>query len=220
MCGVRRDQIESAARLLWESRPVTYYAWSGVEQQTGSTQIARAIGQLDALTGSLDAPGGNVLFPAIPTANVAGHELMSAEQRARTLGLPERPLGPSRWGHVSSEEVYRAILEHKPYAVRGIVEFGANLLLSHADGQRGRRALAALDFYVHADLFMNPTLEPRIVCGQHGWWQTCPEIRAPGYDPFGPDGANVNHLIGSSAIDPISGSVPHRAYLCQISRVD
>ena len=29
----------------------------------------------------------------------------------------------------------------------------------HADARRGREALAALDFYVHADLFMNPTAE-------------------------------------------------------------
>jgi hypothetical protein len=32
-----------------------------------------------------------------------------------------------------------------------------------------------------------------------------------------PDGANLNLIIGTAAIDPISGSVP-RAYLCQITR--
>src|SRR5262249_45327890 len=35
----------------------------------------------------------------------------------------------------------------------------ANLLLAHGDVRRGREALAALPFYVHADLFMNPTAE-------------------------------------------------------------
>jgi anaerobic selenocysteine-containing dehydrogenase len=444
ICGVDRDQTERAARMLWESRPVAYYAWSGVEMQTNATQIARAIAQLYALTGSLDAPGGNVLFGAVPAANVAGEDLLPAAQRARTLGIQDRPLGPARWQHVTSEDVYRGILEQRPYAVRGIVGFGANLLLSHADGRRGREALAALDFYVHADLFMNPTaeladivlpvasaferealrigfevsaeaqalvqlrpqvvaprgearsdtaivfdlarrlglgahfwdgdiaaayrhqlqpagvtlealraqpggvrvpvatrhrkfaerqagvpqgfatptrkielysesllargypplpeyaapligptarpdlterfpllltcakhtlfcesqhralpslrrrardpevelhpaaaaargiaagdwvriatprgsvrararlndaLEPRVVCGQHGWWQACPEIDAPGYDAFGADGANFNLLIGNDAVDPISGSVPHRAYVCEI----
>jgi anaerobic selenocysteine-containing dehydrogenase len=384
------------------------------------------------------------LFGAVPAANVAGEDLLPAAQRARTLGIQDRPLGPARWQHVTSEDVYRGILEQRPYAVRGIVGFGANLLLSHADGRRGREALAALDFYVHADLFMNPTaeladivlpvasaferealrigfevsaeaqslvqlrpqvvaprgearsdtaivfdlarrlglgahfwdgdiaaayrhqlqpagvslealraqpggvrvpvatrhrkfaerqagvpqgfatptrkielysesllargypplpeyaapligptarpdlterfpllltcakhtlfcesqhralpslrrrardpevelhpaaaaargiaagdwvriatprgsvrararlndaLEPRVVCGQHGWWQACPEIDAPGYDAFGADGANFNLLIGNDAVDPISGSVPHRAYVCEI----
>lgn len=448
ICGIERDQIEAAARLLWEARPVAYYAWSGVEMQTSSTQIARAIAQLYVLTGSLDAPGGNVLFPSVPSGNVMGAELLSPGQRARGLGLAERPLGPSRWQFATTDEVYRAILERRPYPVRGLVGFGANLLMAHADSARGREALAALDFYVHADLFMNPTaeqadivlpvasafetealkigfevsaeaqsrvqlrrrvvaprgearsdthivfdlacrlglgayfwegdiaaayrhrlqpsgialealrehpegvrvplqthyrkfanptdgaprgfptptrkielysetfvrhgypplpeyeeplvspaarpdlaerfpliltcaknthfcetqhralpslrrlardpevelhpaaasargigpgdwvhietpsgsvraraklnatLEPSVVCGQHGWWQACPEIGAPGYDPFGSDGANFNLIIGNHAIDPVSGSVPHRAYLCQIRRAE
>jgi anaerobic selenocysteine-containing dehydrogenase len=446
--GVGREQIENAARTLWEVRPVAYYAWSGVEMQTNATQIARAIAQLYALTGSFDAPGGNVRFAAVPAAKVTGEELMPAGQQAKALGLPERPLGPSLLQLVTSEELYRGILEQKPYGVYGLVGFGANLLLSHADSRRGRQALAALDFYVHTDLFMNPTaeladvvlpvasaferealkigfeasqeaqslvqlrkrvveprgearsdteiifdlatrlslgahfwegdieaayryqlapsgvslealreqpggvrvplqtryrkyaeqengiprgfntptrkvefysetmlehgypplpeyeeplvspqsrpdlvgrypliltcakltlfcesqhralpslrrqamdpevelhptaaaergirpgdwvsvetpegsvrararlndtLKPNVVCGQHGWWQACPEIGAPGFDPFGPEGANYNLIIGNGAIDPVSGSVPHRAYLCQIRRVE
>ena len=71
--------------MLWEARPVAYYAWSGVEMQTNSTQIARAIAQLYALTGNLDSLGGNVLFATVPTANVTGMELMPAAQRARPL---------------------------------------------------------------------------------------------------------------------------------------
>jgi anaerobic selenocysteine-containing dehydrogenase len=33
------------------------------------------------------------------------------------------------------------------------------MLLAHPDGAHGRKALAALDFYAHADLFMTPTAE-------------------------------------------------------------
>ena len=67
---------------------------------------------------------------------------------------------------------------------------------------------------------MNTSLQPNVVCGQHGWWQACPEIGAPGYDPFSSQGANFNLIIGNQAIDPISGSVPQRAYVCQIRRAD
>jgi anaerobic selenocysteine-containing dehydrogenase len=73
---------------------------------------------------------------------------------------------------------------------------------------------------VRARAVLNDTLKPNVVCGQHGWWQAAPEIGAPGYDPFSPAGANFNLLISNEAIDPISGSVPHRAYLCQIHRAD
>ena len=69
---VTPGQVEEAARLLWEARPVASFAWSGVEQHTNVTQFARALGLLNALTGSFDAPGGNVLFPSVPSADVVG----------------------------------------------------------------------------------------------------------------------------------------------------
>ena len=94
--GVDAGSIEATAQLLWESKPVAYYAWSGVEQHTDATQMARAIAQLCVLTGSLDVPGGNVLFAGVPANRIDGAELLPAEQRAKALGLPARPLGPSR----------------------------------------------------------------------------------------------------------------------------
>jgi anaerobic selenocysteine-containing dehydrogenase len=55
--GVEPQQVHDTAKLIWESRPVAYYAWSGVAQQTNATQTDRAICLLYALTGSYDAPG-------------------------------------------------------------------------------------------------------------------------------------------------------------------
>ena len=49
------------------------------------------------------------------------------------------------------------MLEGKPYPIRGLIGFGANMLMSQADGVYGRKALASLDFYAHLDLFMTPT---------------------------------------------------------------
>ena len=43
-----------------------------------------------------------------------------------------------------------------------------------------------------------------------------PRDRRARLRPVRPDGANFNLLIGNEAIDPVSGSVPHRAYLCQV----
>ena len=69
---------------------------------------------------------------------------------------------------------------------------------------------------VRARARFNESLDSRVVCGQHGWWQACKELGAPGYDPFGSDGSNLNLVISGDARDPISGTVPHRAYLCEI----
>jgi anaerobic selenocysteine-containing dehydrogenase len=112
---------------------------------------------LYALTGSFDAPGGNVLLPTIPAASITGEDLPGAKRLAPPIGLAERPLGPARWNNVSPHDFYRAVLEGTPYPVRGLIGFGSNLLLAQADPVRGRAALAALDFCAHADLFMTPT---------------------------------------------------------------
>jgi anaerobic selenocysteine-containing dehydrogenase len=159
ICWIPRAQVEEAARMIWQSRPVSYYAWSGHEQHANVTQTARAMSLLYALTGSFDRPGGNILLPAAPTLPIAGQELPAARAMAPTLGLAERPLGPARWGYFLVRDLYRAIRDGQPYPVRGLLGFGANMLLAHAEGPAGREALKSLEFYAHADLFMNPTAE-------------------------------------------------------------
>ena len=121
-----------------------------------ATETARAIALLYALTGSFDQSGGNVLLPGVPAGSIAGEELL-ARPLAPAIGAAERPLGPARSGNVSALDFYRAVLEDNPYKVRCLIGFGGNLLLAYPDPVRGRAALAALDFYAQADMFMTPT---------------------------------------------------------------
>ncbi|MBI2229987.1 MAG: hypothetical protein HYU46_12920, partial [Deltaproteobacteria bacterium] len=44
----------------------------------------------------------------------------------------------------------------------------------------------------------------------------CKELELPGYNPYDGDGANPATLIGADLTDPISGSLPHRSYLCRV----
>jgi anaerobic selenocysteine-containing dehydrogenase len=157
--GVSADEIERTARLLWEHRPVAFYTWSGLEQHSDTTQIIRAINVLYALTGCLDAPGGNVLFTPVPTNPIAGMELLDRAQAAKAIGVRERPLGPARFGFITGEDFYTAALEGRPYRPHGLVSFGSNLLMAQGDSARGRDALLTLDFHVHLDMFMSPTAE-------------------------------------------------------------
>jgi anaerobic selenocysteine-containing dehydrogenase len=57
---------------------------------------------------------------------------------------------------------------------------------------------------------------PGAVCVQHGWWQGCNELELPGYNAYEETGANAAMLIGADQTDPISGSLPHRSYLCRV----
>jgi hypothetical protein len=55
-----------------------------------------------------------------------------------------------------------------------------------------------------------------VVCCQHGWWQECKELELPAYDAYNEQSANPSLLIGSDLADPISGSLPHRSFLCRV----
>ena len=155
--GVPARQVVETARLLWERRPVAYFHWTGLEQHTNATQTVRAISLLYALTGSIDAPGGNLRVSRPAVNDLGGRTLVPAAEREKVLGFAERPLGPGRHGWVTARDVYRAILTGVPYRVRGLVGFGGNMLLSQPDADVGRAALAQLDFLVAADLFLTPT---------------------------------------------------------------
>jgi len=154
--GVPAAEIEHVAQTLWDSRPVAFYTWSGLEQHSGTTQTIRAINVLYALLGCLDAPGGNVLFTPVPTNPVDGAELLAPEQRAKAIGLDERPLGPARFEFTTGADFYAAALDGR---ARALVNFGANMVMAHGDSARGRDALAALHFMVHADTFLGPTAD-------------------------------------------------------------
>lgn len=159
VCWIPAAQLAETAHLLWSARPVAYYAWSGHEHHANTTETARAMSLLYALTGSFDVQGGNVLFPTIAQNPMTGEDLPAAKTMPPAIGLETRPLGPAKWNNVSVQDFYASVLDGVPYKPRALVDFGSNLLLAFADPLRGRQALAALDFYVHLDLFMNPTAQ-------------------------------------------------------------
>ncbi len=158
-CWIERDQVEAAARLIWSARPVSYYAYAGHEQHANTTQTARAMSILYALTGSFDIKGGNVLFPSVPQATITGEDLPGAKTMRGTAGFETRPLGPARTGTVVTNALYDAILDDKPYPIRALIGWGSNLLIGRGNVRRGCEALTALEFFVHADLFLSPTAE-------------------------------------------------------------
>lgn len=72
---------------------------------------------------------------------------------------------------------------------------------------------------VRARATFNDTLAANVVSGQHGWFEGCEELDLPGFPPFGPGSANLNLVLSQTPSDPISGSSPLRAQLCEVARL-
>jgi anaerobic selenocysteine-containing dehydrogenase len=64
------------------------------------------------------------------------------------------------------------------------------------------------------------SLDPGVVFAQHGWWEACAELGLPGYPPYGPGSANLNLVLRQTPSDPISGSSPLRASVCDVRPLD
>jgi anaerobic selenocysteine-containing dehydrogenase len=184
--GVAAQQIIDTARLLHESGPVSYFSWTGTAQQSQATQTGRAIALFYSLTGQIDAPGGNVYFTKPPITNVLGMDLLTAEQRAKTLGLDQRPLGPGTKAWITSHDLNKSIVEGTPYRTRALIGFGGNPLLTKPNSDGAADALSQLEFFVHADLFHNPT-------SNHA------DILLPVASPWERSGLNVGFQISQQA---------------------
>jgi anaerobic selenocysteine-containing dehydrogenase len=186
ICGIAEDDLQRAATALIDAQSVSYHAWTGVAQHTNATQAERAIAVLYALTGHFDKPGGNVPLRRQPINPINPASLLVPEQAAKAVGLARLPIGPPTHGWVPVHDVYNAILDRKPYAIRGLMGFGANILVSLAETDRGRAALAALDFHVHCDLFETPTAR-------------CADIVLPVNSPWEREGLRTGFEISAEA---------------------
>ena len=155
---VPAEAVRRAARLFATERPSCYFTWAGLEMHSNAMQTNRAVCSFYALTGQFDERGSNVLTPMVPSRPVVGPELIAKDKAELRLGLTDHPLGPpGDPGIVQAALVYDAILARRPYSVKAVVLFGNDPLIGHGDAARGKEAFAALDFYVHIDMFANPT---------------------------------------------------------------
>ncbi len=157
--GVPGEMIVSAARLLATTKPLCYFSFNGIEQHTNASQTNRALCVLYTLTGSYGAPGGNVVYPKMPTNPIDGLEFLTPDTQQKGLGFLERPLGPARGGKIRAADLYQAILMGKPYPIKALVCFGGNPITANAESLTGREALKNLDFYVQTELFLTPAAQ-------------------------------------------------------------
>jgi anaerobic selenocysteine-containing dehydrogenase len=156
------EQIEGAARLYAATKPACIGpGMAGASQAVNAFDLNRALASLAAITGNLEIQGGNPNFRS-PTGRRScyGPEFsvmanLPPEQANKRIGLDVFPIITRASG--IPEQLWKAILEKKPYPVKGLGLFAGNAMCSYANSRDVEKALAGLDFLFAVDYFQTPT---------------------------------------------------------------
>ena len=158
---VDKELIRKAARMYATIKPACIHWGVPTEQTINCVNYTRATTGLMAITGNLDAPGGNALFVNPPTRTVsefARHKDLPPEQQAKRLGGDQFKLG-ARVALINPKKAWDAILTGKPYPLKAGILCGSNPVVTRANAKEAYEALKKLEFLVVVDLFLTPTAE-------------------------------------------------------------
>jgi len=155
MTWLDADLIKNSARLYAESSPGASIAtMQGVEEHLNCTHAIRDICVLIAITGNLDAPGGNVFIPF--WNEMLGPHLTGPAPPQQM----EKKLGDLRLYPISQPTaIWQAILTEDPYPIKAYVTIQGNPLSWSEDPHNTEKALRKVDFLVVMDYFISPTAE-------------------------------------------------------------
>jgi thiosulfate reductase/polysulfide reductase chain A len=159
-------RIKEAARMFAQTKPATVHHRVAVEQNLSSTQVARSLVILAAITGNLGIKGGNLLPTHVPghlgTGHVIGLCNLPLEIAKGRLGSNEYPLisGPKPlFLFVHAAMAAKAMLYGEPYPLKAIFLAGGNPVVNMQNTRRTWEAFKSLDLLVVADFFLTPTAE-------------------------------------------------------------
>ncbi|BBD09243.1 molybdopterin-containing oxidoreductase family protein [Desulfovibrio ferrophilus] len=160
MTWVPAQKIREAARMYATVRPGCILWGNALESGPNNYQTCRAICILRALTGNLGAAGSDVMWSDLGELQrrsplFTRPELLPPDMAAQRLGAHAKLLPD--FAYAPHNLVAKAILDGKPYPIRGAYLQGGNLLCTSADSQLMSKALTKLDFIAATDHFMTPT---------------------------------------------------------------
>lgn len=155
--GIPADVLRSLALALADTKRAAVYGRMGACTQDFGGITAMLLHALNAVTGHLDTVGSMMFTePALdivhtPTGKPGAARRRFGRWKSRVRGLPE--FG----GELPVATLAEDILEPGDDAIRGLLVWAGNPVLSCPNGQQLDRALEQLDVFVSVDLYLNET---------------------------------------------------------------
>ena len=162
---VPAEDIRIVARVYATTRPSCLQWGNGIDTSVNAFQTARALLILRGLVGSIDEPGGDVLWvppkdikakSPLVDRDVAGAQFLPSEKAARNIAGSRFPFAPS----CHAPTFWKSVVSGDPYRVRGIWIVGSNPLVTATQGLTIEKALRNhIEYTVVSDMFMTPTAQ-------------------------------------------------------------
>jgi anaerobic selenocysteine-containing dehydrogenase len=151
--GVPSERIRDLARAIGKSSACSILTYTGLEYSNSGVQAIRALWTLQALAGHLDAPGGK-LFKMRPDTRLRRKLTDLPANVAEPVGAAEFPLYHEVRKEAHASLLPRAILEDRPYPVRGLIISGASVITAWPNPGLWQRAFSELDLLVVLNRFL------------------------------------------------------------------
>lgn len=169
---VPKELIAEAARMYAAAKPAALQWGVPTEQTNNCTDCTRLMTGLMAVTGNLDAPGGNIFAvpPKVRTVSeFSCHRDLPPEMRARRLGGEQYKLA-ARVAMISPKAAWDSILTGEPYQLKAGYLIGTNPVITRANAREVYAALQELGFLVVQDFFLTPTADLADIFLPAGTW--------------------------------------------------
>lgn len=149
--------IRRLARMYAQDGPSAIQWGNALDHTPNSFQTFRVLVILKAITGNLDVKGGEwVTYERPPVKPFREFALLDRPELQRQTHKVDPEFVFLR-RTVARQSFLKAVLQGKPYPIKGAMVFGSNPLLTYPDARKAKEALQRLEFLLVADLFMTPS---------------------------------------------------------------
>ncbi len=151
------DKIIETVKLYMSNQPACIAEGNGLDMHCQVSQVTRALAILRAISGNLDRKGGDLIPQPVKINN---YQLRTSFWKEPIPISKEYPLFSQyseKRGIHAMGALTDAILNHKPYPIKGLVIQGANPMVTMANVNRVKKAFKKLDFIAVLDPMMTQT---------------------------------------------------------------
>ena len=162
ICDLDANQIREAARVYAAAKPAQI-AWGlAIDMKSNGMQAGHCILALEAITGNLDVPGGQLVGDVNDGLELGfGWKELGPELQNKIIGLYEYPAYVGMVLNSHADLTLEAMETGEPYEIHGGFIASTNLLAGTCAAQpkRWHDAMVKLDFVFAADCWITPTVQ-------------------------------------------------------------